>query len=457
MMNITNPATEEIIAQIQTDTSEDIQQKYQQAKSAQKKWSSQTVAHRIHILTNFYSLLEEHQTELAATLTAEVGKPLWQSVNELNGARHRIQYFLKNAERWLKEEVLVEEENLLEKIVFEPLGVVGNISAWNYPYLVGVNVFVPALIAGNAVLYKPSEFATLTGKHIGKLLHQAGVPETVFQVVTGGATAGQALLELPLDGYFFTGSYKTGQYIYQQVASKMVPCQLELGGKDPIYISADNQDVKKVAQAAAEGVFYNNGQSCCAVERIYVHETLYEEFVKHFVEEVKTYKIGSPTTPDTFLGPLTRKDQISIIAAQIQDAQSKGATVLLGGTAKEGKGYFFEPTVVVNVNHNMSIMKEESFGPVIGIQKVSNDEEAIERMLDTDYGLTAGVYADNRKNAEPILNSMNSGTVYWNCCDRVSPFVPWSGRKHSGIGSTLSYLGVRTFVKPKSYQLKGKW
>jgi acyl-CoA reductase-like NAD-dependent aldehyde dehydrogenase len=204
---------------------------------------------------------------------------LQQSRNEINGGRARIQWLTDNANKYLSDELMSAANGMEEKISYEPLGVICNISAWNYPYLVGINVFVPALIAGNAVMYKPSEYATLTGLEIEKLLLQAGVPENVFIVATGAADVGQCLLDLPFDAYFFTGSYKTGRYIYQQVAAKMVPCQCEMGGKDPLYVADDINDIPKVAAATADGAFYNNGQSCCAVERIYVHEKVYDEYV----------------------------------------------------------------------------------------------------------------------------------------------------------------------------------
>jgi acyl-CoA reductase-like NAD-dependent aldehyde dehydrogenase len=341
-----------------------------------------------------------------------------------------------------------------EKISYEPLGVVCNISAWNYPYLVGVNVFVPALLSGNVVMYKPSEYAALTGLEIEKLLKEAGIPENVFHVAIGGATVGELLLEPPFDGYFFTGSYKTGKYIYERVAPKMVPCQCEMGGKDPLYVTDDIKDVKAVAVATADGAFYNNGQSCCAVERIYVHEKVYDKYIDAFVKEVRSWKTGLPVEEGVYIGPLTRQEQLSTLEQQVNDALRKGATILTGGKKLDKRGYFFEPTVLVNVNHDMSVMKDESFGPVIGIMKVTNDEEAIQLMQDTEYGLTAAVYSAERARAENILQQVNAGTGYWNCCDRVSAALPWSGRKHSGFGVTLSHAGLRAFVKPKAYHLR---
>ena len=455
-MNIINPATEAIITTVPEDTLASIEEKYQHVRQGQVDWYATALSERLAAIEQFSRLLTTNADELAQILTSEMGKPLNQSHNELRGAQGRIQYFLKNAERWLAEEVVHEEAGLSEKIVFEPLGVIANISAWNYPYLVGVNVFVPALIAGNGVLYKPSEYTTLTGLKIGELLHEAGVLQDAFQVVVGGKEAGQALLDLPLDGYFFTGSYRTGQHIYETVAPRMVPCQLELGGKDPLYVSDDNADIAKVAQAAAEGAFYNNGQSCCAVERIYVHQAVYDQFLDAFVQEVKQLKLGRPEEEGTFIGPLARKEQVDTLEQQVQDAIDQGARLQTGGQRSGQEGYYFEPTVLTEVHHDMQIMKEESFGPVIGVQRVSDDEEAVYLMQDTDYGLTAAVYCDTQEKAEEILAKINSGSAYWNCCDRVSASLPWSGRGHSGIGTTLSYMGIRAFTQPKAYHLRKK-
>jgi len=454
-MKIVNPATEEIIREIQEDSLESVNQKFKLLQVAQVDWQKITRAKRIEILRTFSDLLEKNVEALASILTSEVGKPLQQSRNEINGARARIKWLTDNADKYLADEVMIQEGNLTERISYEPLGVVCNISAWNYPYLVGVNVFVPALLAGNAVMYKPSEYSTLTGLEIERLLKQAGVPNDVFHVAVGARSVGELLLELPFNGYFFTGSYKTGKYIYEKVAPKMVPCQLELGGKDPLYVADDVADIKAVAASTADGAFYNNGQSCCAVERIYVNEKVYDQYVDEFIKEVKSWKIGKPTEAGVYIGPLSRKDQLSFLETQVQDAVQKGSKVLVGGKRIDGTGYYFEPTVITNATHQMSMMREESFGPIIGIMKVKSDDEAIELMKDTEYGLTAAVYSNNQSRAENILEQINSGTGYWNCCDRVSAALPWSGRQHSGFGATLSHAGLRAFTKTKAYHLRG--
>lgn len=453
-MNIINPATEELITQVDADNAETLALKFKRLQSAQSAWAAREVEERSAILLRFVDLLKQNIEPLAAILTAEMGKPLQQSRNEINGASGKATWLAEHAPTYLADELMSVSEQMTEKIVYEALGVICNISAWNYPYNVGVNVFVPALLAGNAVMYKPSEYATMTGIEIERYLHEAGVPEDVFVLAIGEGDVGKSLLDLPFQGYYFTGSYPTGKYIYERVSEKMVPCILELGGKDPVYVADDVVDVAGAAAGIADGAFYNNGQSCCSVERIYVHEKIYDAFVEAFVAEVNSWKIGAPTEDGVYISVLTRKNQIAVLEAQVADALSHGARLLTGGATIEGKGYSFAPTVLVDVTQSMQVMREESFGPIIGIMKVSTDAEAVAKMNDTSYGLTAGVYSASQTRAEALLAQVNSGSGYWNCCDRVSAALPWSGRGHSGFGSTLSHVGLRAFTKTKSYHLR---
>ncbi|HVJ20352.1 MAG TPA: aldehyde dehydrogenase family protein, partial [Polyangiaceae bacterium] len=400
----------------------------------------------------FKTLLDENKERLARTLSQEVGKPVQQALNELNAMPGRIDFFLANAASVLADEV-VQQDPVEERIGWEPLGVVANISAWNYPYFVGSNVFVPALLTGNAVVYKPSEFAALTGLAITELLHSAGVPADVFQALIGGGAIGAALLQEPVDAVFFTGSYATGRRIAEAVAGRLVKVQLELGGKDPAYVT-DDVDVAVAADSLSDGAFYNTGQSCCAVERIYVHEAVAGPFIEKFVAAVKSFNVGDPGEKTTYIGPLTREAQLAVLEDQVTDAVARGAELITGGKRMARPGYYFEPTVLVNATSAMKVMRDESFGPIIGIQVVKSDDEAARLMNDTDYGLTAGVYSKSRQRAERILRAVQSGSVYWNCCDRVSPRLPWTGRRHSGIGSTLSTHGIRAFVQPKAWHLR---
>ena len=453
MLNILNPANNKLIKELPEDTPQTIAEKYAAARAAQQAWAATPLQQHIECLQRFRALVADRTEQLAKTLTSEMGKPIRQARNELNGLLPRIDFFCDNVAAAMRNEPHLTTGQTHEWITHEPLGVIANISAWNYPYFVGGNVFVPALLTGNSVLYKPSEFATLTGLAIGALLHLAGVPKDVFQVIVGGGAAGAALLEQPIDGVFFTGSYATGKRIAEAVAGRMVKLQLELGGKDPMYI-CDDVNVENAAVSTADGAFYNAGQSCCSVERIYVHSKIYNDFIDAFMYEVENFKIGDPMDEKTYIGPLTRAAQINVLERQVADAKAKGARVLHGGRRIPGPGNYFEPTVLMNVNHTMEVMRDESFGPIIGIQKVKGDEEALMLMNDSSYGLTAGVYTVNQSRAEKILAQVNAGTAYWNCCDRVSPNLPWSGVGHSGIGLTLSVYGIQTFCRPKAWHLR---
>lgn len=454
-MKIINPATGQEIATLVTDTEATVKIKLARLREGKNSWKKVPVAERLACIVRFGEIVQANQEQLAALLTSETGKPIQQSLNEIRGAHNRISHLQQHAEKWLKEELITTEGATREQIVYEPLGLIANISAWNFPYNVGYNIFLYALVGGNAVCYKPSEYASLTGLKFREYLWAAGVPEDVFECVIGGGEVGEWLLEADLDGYFFTGSYATGKYIAQKVAPKLVPLQLELGGKDPLYVMDDVADVRQAAINAAEGAFYNNGQSCCAVERIYVQEAIYDDFIGHFIEEVESYKLGDPAAKSTFIGPLTREPQLAVLENQVRDAVKKGAFLALGGQMLKRAGYYFEPTVLTDVSHDMLLMREESFGPVIGIQKVKDDQEALELMQDTDYGLTAAIFSSDYARAKALMEELNTGTVYWNCCDRVSPNVPWSGRKNSGLGSSLSAVGIRAFVQPKAYHLRG--
>jgi acyl-CoA reductase-like NAD-dependent aldehyde dehydrogenase len=233
----------------------------------------------------------------------------------------------------------------------------------------------------------------------------------------------------------------------------MIKLQLELGGKDPVYVCED-VDIAKAAAGIADGAFYNTGQSCCSVERIYVNARVFDRFVEAFVGEVRKSRRGDPASDETYIGPLTRAPQLKVLEAQVKDAVKKGARVLLGGKRIKSKGHWFEPTVLAGVDHSMAVMREESFGPIIGIMPAENDAQAVALMNDSDYGLTAGVYTADRPRAERILGQVRSGSVYWNCCDRVSPRLPWSGVGDSGIGLTLSTYGIETFTRPKAWHLR---
>jgi len=452
-LRITNPATGAVVDEVPADDAASVAAKASAARAAQPRWAATPLAERIATIGRFRQALVAELETLAVTLTREVGKPIAQSRNELNGLLPRIDFFIERCAAAIADEHVFDGGGMHEQIGHIPLGVVGNISAWNYPYFVGCNVIVPALLTGNTVLYKPSEYAALTGLHIARLLHGAGVPKDVMHTLVGAGEVGAALLAQRIDGLFFTGSHATGVRIAQALAPRLVKLQLELGGKDPTYVRAD-ADAKAAAESLADGAMYNTGQSCCSVERLYVHETIHDAFVEHFVATVARFKLGDPMDAGTYIGAITRAPQLDVLDAQVADAKARGARLHCGGHRLPGPGNWYAPTVFSGVNHSMELMREESFGPIIGIQQVRGDDEAVALMNDTRYGLTAGVYTKDEATARALLARVNAGSVYWNCCDRVSPRLPWSGHGDSGIGLTLGTHGIQTFTRPKAWHLR---
>jgi len=453
LLAVHNPATGERIAELRADDAAGVRAKYEAARAAQPDWAATPLDERKACLDRFRSAVVRDLEPLARTLTQETGKPIRMSRNELQGLLPRIDFFLGMVGPVTAPEQVFDEAGMREVIEHLPLGVVANISAWNYPWFVGCNVILPALLTGNAVLYKPSEYAPMTGLALTRLLHEAGVPEGAMVCVLGAGEVGSALLEQPIDGLFFTGSHATGRRIAQALSGRLVRLQLELGGKDPSYVCED-VDVAAAAASLADGAMYNTGQSCCSVERIYVHERVHDAFVEAFVETVRGFRMGDPMDEATYIGPITREPQLAVLEAQVADALAQGAKLHVGGRRGPGPGHWFEPTVFTEVHHGMELMREESFGPIIGIQRVSGDEEAVRLMNDTRYGLTAGVYTGDERRARRLLARVHAGSVYWNCCDRVSPRLPWSGVGDSGIGLTLSSYGIQAFTRPKAWHLR---
>ncbi|HEX5576347.1 MAG TPA: aldehyde dehydrogenase family protein [Gemmatimonadales bacterium] len=456
MLKVINPATEELVTELEEDDAQRVARKAAAARAAQPAWAGTPLAERLAAVRRFGELLQSRRDSLAKTLTSEMGKPIRQSRNELTAMQGRIDFFLEYTAAAIEEEIVHLGSGpppMEERIRYEPLGIIASISAWNYPYFVGSNVYLPALLTGNAVLYKPSEYAALSGLAVAELLHEAGVPKEIFQPIVGAGDTGRTLLSQDIDAVCFTGSYATGRKVAEAAAQRLLRVQLELGGKDPAYV-CDDVDVAAAAAAVAEGVFYNAGQSCCAVERVYVHRRIAGNFVKAFIEAARALVVGDPADERTDVGPLARRAQLDVLEAQVADALAKGAQLELGGRRCAGRGYYFEPTVLTRADRRMTIMREESFGPIIGIQEVRDDSEATALMNDTEYGLTAAVYSRDRPRAERILAEVNAGSAYWNCCDRVSPRLPWSGRKNSGLGTTLSVAGIRSFVQPKAWHLR---
>jgi len=451
-LEIRNPSTGDLVRTVAVTEEGEIAQKVTRARRALAAWSARPFDERAARLRAFAELLEAEAEECARVTTSEVGKPIRQSRNEIRAVLDRIRWNVANVGEIIAPRTVTADGAVEERVTHEPIGVVAHMSAWNYPYFVGLNTIVPALLAGNTVVYKPSEFATMTGLRLVDLLHRGGVPVDVVHAVVGAGATGEALLAADVDMVCFTGSYATGRRVARAVADRLLRVQLELGGKDPAYV-CDDVDPEGAALGVSEGAIYNAGQSCSAIERVYAHETVYDDFVQALVEVVAAARIGDPDDDATDVGPLARAVQVDVLDAQIADAVGKGARLLCGGKRIDRPGNWFEPTVLVDADDRMAIMRDETFGPVVPVARVRGDDEAVARMDDTEYGLGAAVFTRDRARAERILARLDVGNAYWNTSDRSSVTLPWAGRRHSGLGVSMSPSGVRAFVRERAWHL----
>jgi acyl-CoA reductase-like NAD-dependent aldehyde dehydrogenase len=453
-IDVVNPATGAVVRSVAVTEPGEIAQKVGRARHAQREWAARSYDDRARLLRAFRDLVAAEVEDCAAITTSEIGKPVRQSRNEVRAVLDRVDWFVEHVGSELVPRAVSDNDGMVERVTHEPIGVVAHVSAWNYPYFVALNTVVPALLCGNAVLYKPSEHATLTGLRLVDLLHRSGVPVNVVHAVVGGGATGGHLISADIDMICFTGSYTTGVKVATAAADRFVRVQLELGGKDAAYV-CDDVDVEEAALAVAEGAFYNSGQSCSAIERVFVHDRAYDQFLDALVEVVSAYRVGDPTDDATDLGPLGRAAQLEVLGEQLADAVAHGGRVLCGGQRGDGPGNWFPPTVVADAAPTSSLMRDESFGPVIGVARVTSDEAAVARMDDTEFGLGAAVFTNDRARAERILGQLDVGNAYWNTSDRSSVRLPWAGRRHSGMGVSMSESGVRAFLREKAWHLQG--
>ncbi|CAL1702424.1 unnamed protein product [Somion occarium] len=439
----------------------------QRSKAAQKEWRKLPLKDRIAVGYKFIDEFKKMADEVPLELTLQMGRPVSQVAGEVRGFLDRATYMLSIAESSLSDVSLkdTDKPGFRRYIKRTPLGVVLVIAPWNYPYLVSINSVLPAIIAGNAVTLKPSPQTPLTAERFALALTQAGVPADVIQVVHLSPELTSFAASHPqVDFVSFTGSVPGGRSVEQAAVAGegFKGVGLELGGKDPAYVRPD-ADLDYTVAELVDGAFFNSGQSCCAVERIYVHESVYDAFVPKYVELVKKYRLGDPTLPDTNLGPVVSIASAQRIQKQVQDALKAGAKALipedLFPAAQSGTA-FVAPQVLVDVNHTMEVMMEETFGPVVGIQKVSSDEEALKLMNDSPYGLTASVWTNAKENPESerafekFVDELETGTVFLNRCDYLDPALAWTGVKNSGRGISLSKFGYDQLTRAKSVHMK---
>ena len=451
-----NPATGEVLRELDSASQVEVEAAVLQAREAQPHWAGFGVRRRIELLRQFQRKLLEKKKEIAEAITREAGKPTAEAlITEVLVVLDAARFLSENAYRLLQDES-IPHGNIATKLkcgrlLREPYGVIAIISPWNYPFSIPATETLAALVAGNAVVLKPSEFTSLVAFEFESLLHAAGLPKHVFQIVVGGGATGAALVNSRIDKLVFTGSIATGRRIAAAAASRLLPLVLELGGKDPMLVLED-ADIDVASSAAAWGAFLNAGQTCLSVERCYVDRRVYQEFLNACVEKTKKLRVGNGLDPDTDVGPMIHEKQLQLVESHVQDAAARGARVLTGGRrlAEVGRN-FFAPTVLADVTHQMRIMREETFGPVLPIMTFDSDDEAIRLANDSEYGLAASVWTRDRVRGEGLARRIQAGTVMVN--DVVSCFgiseAPHGGVKQSGLGRTHGRFGLEEMVRLK--------
>jgi acyl-CoA reductase-like NAD-dependent aldehyde dehydrogenase len=456
-----NPATGEILQKFECTSKADVRAAIVRAKAAQPYWASLDIRKRIAVLREFQRLLHQQKSEVAQLITREAGKPYVEALlTEVLVVLDAARFLIDNAFRFLRDEP-VPHGNLAMKtksgrLIREPYGVIGIISPWNYPFSIPATESIAALVAGNTVVLKPSEFTSLTALELAKLLHRAGVPQEIFQVVPGDGGTGAALIEdakpeASIDKLIFTGSVTTGKRIAQAAAARLLPVVLELGGKDPMLV-LDDADIEIASSGAVWGAFMNAGQACLSVERCYVHRSLYKTFLDACVRKTKDLRVGNGMDPDTDVGPMIHERQLLNVESQVQDACSLGARVIIGATRLPALGpNFYAPTVLADVTSDMRIMREETFGPILPVMRFDSDDEAIRLANNSEYGLAASVWTRDRSRGEAVARRIQAGTVMVN--DVISCFgiseAPHGGIKASGAGRSHGRLGLEEMVRAK--------
>jgi acyl-CoA reductase-like NAD-dependent aldehyde dehydrogenase len=459
MVHVISPVDDSVYAERALATPAEIDRALDRARAAQRSWRTFDIAARARILNSFCDSFEGQRDEIALELTWQMGRPSRYAPNEVRGALERARHMIAIAPRALADIDAGPKENFTRFIRREPLGVVLTIAAWNYPYLIAVNSVVPALMAGNAVVLKHSAQTPLCAERFARSLEAAGLPEGLFHALHMSHADTERVIRDPrVDFVAFTGSVAGGHAVQRAAAERFVGTGLELGGCDPVYVRHD-ADLAHAVENIVDGAYFNSGQSCCGLQRIYVHERLYDSFVEGFVELTRRYVLGNPLEEQTTLGPVVRTAAADAIRKQIAASISAGGTAVLREAefpASRAGSAYLAPQVLLGVDHSNPVMREEIFGPVAGIMKVRSDEEAIALMNDSAYGLTAAIWTADPQAALSIGERVETGTWFMNRCDYLDPALAWVGVRDSGRGCTLSVVGYEHLTRPKSFHLRTK-
>ncbi len=427
------------------------------AKSMETEWKATSLDERVAYCEKALTYFTDHKADIAEEITWQMGRPIRYVEGEVAGLIERAEAMLALAPEYLAPQRIGDEPGFERYIQRDPLGTVFVIAPWNYPYLTAVNTIIPALVAGNTVLLKHSVQTLLCAERFQKAFDFAGLPQGVFQYLHVDHQSASAIVGDPrVDFVAFTGSVEGGRSVEQSAAGLFKGVGLELGGKDPAYVLSD-ANVESSVEGIIDGAFFNSGQSCCGVERVYVHESKFEEFVERATTLVSGYQLGCPQDSATTLGPMVSAKAADWVRQQIKQAVSMGAKACVNVEnfpMHREHGAYLAPQILVNVNHTMSLMTEESFGPVVGIMSVKDDAEALSLMNDSEFGLTASLWTADLKIAKTLGNAIQTGTVFMNRCDYLDPYLPWVGVKQSGRGCTLSHIGYEQLTRPKSFHMR---
>jgi acyl-CoA reductase-like NAD-dependent aldehyde dehydrogenase len=455
----TSPVDGRIYVERPLDDGAGINRALERACIAQRDWAQRPLAERVALLGKATDAFVARGAEIAPEISWQMGRPVRHAPGEVRGFEERARYMLSIAAQALAPVDPGEKAGFARQIKRVPVGVVAVVAPWNFPYLTAVNAVWPALIAGNAVVLKHSHQTPLCAERFGEALAAAGVPAYVYQhLCLSHADTTQLMADQRVASVCFTGSVAGGHAVVAATGKGFATAGLELGGKDPAYVRAD-ADLPHAIDSLTDGAFFNAGQSCCGIKRIYVAAPVYQQFVDGVVELTHRYQLGSPLDAETTLGPVVRASAAEFLRNQVSDALQRGARQLIDERrfpASRAGSPYLAPQVLVDVDHSMPVMREESFGPVVGIMKVSSDAEAIRLMNDSDYGLTAAFYSADASLAETLGDQLETGTVFLNRCDYLDPALAWTGVKNSGRGCTLSRVGYEQLTRPKSYHFRVK-
>jgi acyl-CoA reductase-like NAD-dependent aldehyde dehydrogenase len=447
-----NPATGKVIAVYNNETPEQVSQRIKAAREAFAKWKKLDILERAEYMRRLGRVMRKNREEYARTVTEEMGKPIRQSLAEIEKCAWVCDYYAEHAEAFLRDEIIPTEFRK-SFVSFEPLGVVASIMPWNFPFWQVMRFAVPALTAGNVGVLKHSSVCLGSAMKLEQSFRDAGFPDNVFQSVIGDYRAGEALVQANIDAVSVTGSVNTGRRVAELASQDLKKFVLELGGSDP-FVVLEDADLHQTAYMATQSRLLNTGQSCIAAKRFIVVKEVAEKFTKLFVEDTKSEIVGDPLDPKTTVGPLVRDSQREALAMQVEDARRKGAKIVVGGQPINREGFFYEPTIISNVDHEMEVVKEEVFGPAAPIIVVNNEEEAIREANNSEFGLGASIWTNNIERGIRLARRIESGIVSVNEMVKSDPRLPFGGIKKSGIGRELSEFGIKEFVNIKSIIVK---